>query len=184
MIVIGIDPGLANFGYAVVEMGATELRPLQMGLIRTEKSDKKRQVLASDDNVNRGRELAHQFRQILRGLDNVVAFCVEAMSFPRNSSAAAKMAISWGVIIGIATERDIPIFQVRPQEIKKRMSGSKSASKQDIQATVDAMFTEEIIRPLVAGLTKGRLEHPYDALATVVACSDSEALRLFRKFAK
>jgi len=178
-IVVGIDPGLAHFGYSVVDMRPEGFFPVSMHLIMTKKSDKKMKVLASDDNTRRGRELVNSFRHVVD--HNPVAFCVEAKSFPRNSSAAAKTAISWGVVITIAELYDIPIFQATPQQIKTKMCGKKNASKDEIQNAVDEYFGSEIIHPLVEGLAKTKLEHPYDSIAAVVACSDAEALRLVRK---
>lgn len=180
MIVVGLDPGLANLGYAVVNVTADSILPMSLGVITTAKSDKKLKVLASDDNTRRGREVSRAFRGLLTGL-NVDLFCVEAKSFPRNSSSAAKTAISWGIVIDIAEERDIPIFQARPQEVKKALCGKTSASKVEMQRAVDAYFGAAVTKPLVEGLTKTRLEHPYDALATVVACSDAEAFRFMRR---
>jgi Holliday junction resolvasome RuvABC endonuclease subunit len=152
-----------------------------MRLIQTVKSDKKLKVLASDDNSRRGKIVAKGFRELVESVPSPIAFCIEAKSFPRNASAAAKTAISWGIVIAYAEQLDIPIFQARPQEIKHRLCGAKGASKQDVQDAIDTMFGADVIHPLVEGLAKSKLEHPYDSVGAVVACADSELLRMVRR---
>lgn len=151
-----------------------------MSLIKTEKSDKKLKVLESDDNTRRGREVAKAFRIALEEIPVPIAFCVEAQSFPRSSSAAAKTAISWGIVIAAAERLDVPIFQARPQEIKQKLCGAKSASKYAVQESLDSMFGAKL-HALVEGLPKTKLEHPYDSVGAVVACADSDLLRMMRR---
>ena len=178
--VLGVDPGFAKVGWTVAEMTPSGFRPVEMGLITTKKSDKKLKVLASDDNVRRARDIATAVNEILARY-SILALCAEAKSFPRNASAAAKVAICWGILVQITVTLDLPLIQVRPQEIKTRMCGKANSSKKDIQAACDRMFGVEVLHPLVEGITRSDLEHPYDSLAAVVACSDSEVLRLARK---
>lgn len=180
-ILVGIDPGLANFGFSFVGILPDRLVPIRMSLIKTEKSDKKLKVLESDDNTRRGRELAKTFRAALEEIDTPVAFCVEAQSFPRSASSAAKTAISWGIIIATAERLEVPIFQVRPQEIKLKLCGGKASSKQDVQDSIDTMFGISTIHPLIEGVAKTKLEHPYDSVGAVVACADSDLIRMIRR---
>jgi crossover junction endodeoxyribonuclease RuvC len=180
--VLGVDPGFAKIGWSVSGLTSKGFDPIDMGLITTKKSDKKLKVLASDDNVRRGREISQAFGEILT-THQVVAICAEAKSFPRNASAAAKVAICWGILIQLSVQFDIPLIQARPQEIKTKLCGKANASKKEIQAAVDQMFGKDKILQLVEGIGRSTLEHPYDSVATVVACSDSEVLRLARKMA-
>lgn len=180
VLLLGIDPGFAKVGWAIAELTPEGIRPVDMGLIVTKKSDKKLRVLASDDNVRRGREIVESLDRVLAKYD-VIALCAEAKSFPRNASAAAKVAICWGILIKIAVALGIPLIQARPQEIKQKLCGKKNVSKKDIQDAVDLLFGVDLIHSLVEGIARSNLEHPYDGLATVVACSDSEVLRLARR---
>jgi len=178
--VFGVDPGFAKIGWTIAEITDSGVTPREMGLISTKKSDKKLKVLASDDNVRRAREIAVAMNEILARYA-VVAVCAEAKSFPRNASAAAKVAICWGVLVQSATTLDLPLIQARPQEIKRSMCGKANVSKKDIQDACDRIFGADVLHPLVKGIAQSDLEHPYDSLAAVVTCSDSEVLRLARK---
>lgn len=182
--VLGIDPGFANCGYAQVALeGDGTLRPLNMGVFETDKSSAKRNVLASDDNVRRAREIYRFLRVLLRdgSVGPVCAICAETMSFPRSSSVAAKMAMCWGVVAALSEEFDIPILQTTPQGLKLAVCGNKSASKEEVQQALEKRFGEKLLTDLVKETTPSKQEHPFDALGAVVACSSSEVLRLARR---
>lgn len=179
---LGLDPGFASIGYAVVEIGRHSDRVVALGVIRTEKSDAKRKVLATDDNVRRCQEIIRALKTLFDKMDPVV-LCAESMSFPRNASAAAKVALTWGVITTLALTHttQVPIIQCSPQELKKVVSGSKAASKTDVQ---DALLAKYSYLPSLLGkLPKGQHEHAYDALGAIEACGSSQALQIYRSMA-
>ena len=175
LYVLGLDPGFASLGYALVALHPVRETILSMGVIRTSKSTAKQGVLAADDNLRRARELWSLINQQLTAVEVI---CAESMSFPRNSQAAAKVAMSWGVIAALAEQRGLPIVQASPQAIKKSLCGVKSASKEEVQAALTARYGA---LPLDPKVPKGEHEHAFDALAAVVCCLDSEVLRMARK---
>ena len=178
--VLGVDPGFASIGYAVFEVYRDSERVVDAGLIATTKSDAKRKVRASEDNLERAKEIF----SALDGLAErwgVTAVCAETMSFPRNSAAAAKMAMCWGVLAAIVQKRGLALAQASPQEVKKASCGKKDASKEEVPTSVGSRYPE--IQNCVKGVAPSRREHPYDAAATVVACLGSEVLLLARKVA-
>ena len=137
--VLGIDPGLANMGVCVVELEEQDIRVVQVDVLATQKSSKKREVLASSDTVRRGREIANELNTVVvRKRPMVLA--VEAMSYPRNASSAAKTAISWGVLITIAELFDLPMVQASPQDVKKALCGNRSASKVEVQKALESQI--------------------------------------------
>lgn len=182
---LGIDPGFASIGFAVVRLYPDREEIESLTVFTTEKAEKKRKVLASDDNFRRARSIAEALGGFL-GAPQVEAICAESMSFPRSSSVAAKMAMCWGVLAAFAFNRGIPVLQATPKEIKKKLCGNGSASKDDIEAALVARHGRSTIEEaLVKGFVtrKGDREHPLDALAAVVACLDSEVVRMARRMA-
>lgn len=179
---LGVDPGFASVGLALVRLHTDGESVAAVGVIRTEKSDKKQRVLASDDNTQRGRVISRELRAFV-GAERIHAICAESMSFPRNSSAAAKMAICWGILINFAEEREIPILQASPQQIKIALCRRKDASKEDVQSSLDQRYPF-LLKLLTDGqITKSVREHPYDAVGAVVACLQSDLIRgLKREF--
>jgi Holliday junction resolvasome RuvABC endonuclease subunit len=88
MNVLGIDPGFANVGYAVVNIQANYDQVLAMGLIRTEKANKKAKTRASEDNLVRAKEIAAELVTLI-DRHHISIICAETMSYPRNAAAAA-----------------------------------------------------------------------------------------------
>jgi len=177
-VLVGIDTGFASIGVAVVELGVSSDHVVSLQVLRTEKSSAKKSILASEDNLRRAREISWELRKILHSdRYQVVGICAEAMSFPRNASAAAKVAMTWGVLSALSEET--PIFQCSPQDLKLRVVGSKTATKEDVQASLIQRFGEGIMKLLEA--PAGQHEHAFDALGAVVACGDADQIRMVRK---
>lgn len=180
VLVLGIDPGFASIGIALVRLLPESEEIEYLGLIRTEKSSAKRKVLAADDNFQRSRLISRRLIELMdRGVSLV---CAESMSFPRNASAAAKMSLCWGALAALAELRQLPVVQASPSEIKKKVCGEKTASKEDVEAAMVRRYGGGVEKFLNAsGVTKTTREHPVDALAAVVACLDSEVVRMARR---
>lgn len=186
-IVLGLDPGFASIGWAKVRIYSRTEEVIALGVFHTEKSTKKQGVLSVEDNVRRTREVACFFAEmcINRNLhkERVTVVCAESMSFPRNASAAAKVAMSWGALVA-TLERcgDLPLVQASPQEVKLAVCGRKDASKLDVLQALRARYGAKFDRACnAAGCPPSMLEHPVDALAVIVACLDSEVVRLARR---
>ena len=175
--VLGIDIGFASVGIALVELTHVSESVEWLDVIRTEKSAKKREVRASDDNLRRAQEIASRLVPFFQN-DRIQVVCMEAMSFPRNASASMKMGMCLGDIATLACLYSVPIQQVSPQEIKKRLCGKKDASKDDVEKALRKRYK---IRKDVVAFTESSREHAFDALASIVACLDSEVIRIGRK---
>jgi Holliday junction resolvasome RuvABC endonuclease subunit len=196
MIVIGMDPGLAHFGFAAVRCTPDGVRVarevLFMGVVETKKAKKLETSMAAD-NVRRAIEVAHVLDRLMAGRRptevvirkgrgvgalfdpaplEVRAVCVESMSHPRSSSAAAKMAMTWGMIVMGAVRRGTPIIQQSPQAVKLALVGTNDASKQHVERVLVRRYGAKI-RTLLKGLPRGQHEHAYDALAAATACAES-----------
>ncbi len=182
-IILGLDPGFANLGHTLVKYGPDGKEvPLSMGLFETEKSEKKTKVLSANDNFRRTQEISRFLRSMFDGPHGrVTAVCAEAMSFPRSSSVAAKMAMAWGVIATLTEQFDIPLLQVTPMELKVALTGNKKASKEDVEKSLVDRFPKGSLDALVVDVTASKHEHPFDALGAVVACRDSDVLRMARR---
>jgi len=174
-VILGFDPGFAAFGVARVSLRPDGEDVLALDVIVTEKSDRKREVRATDDNLRRMADLTTELDRMLT--PDVLAICSESQSWPRSAGVVAKVGMAWGVIGALATLRGIPILQASPQEIKKRVAGSKSASKEDVQGALEARYDALPAWPRQAT----RVEHAADALAAVVACLDHPTIMLARR---
>jgi Holliday junction resolvasome RuvABC endonuclease subunit len=174
---VGLDPGFANLGYAVVEL-VPHPHVVRFGVFQTEATAKKRKVLAVEDNVRRAILIARCLRDLATCAPRTVALCAEAMSFPRSSSVAAKVALTWGAIASLSEAANIPILQASPQQVKHGVCGVKSATKEEVQGAVFRLYPE--IAPLRAGIARGAWEHPHDALACVHLMLQSDVVKMLR----
>lgn len=176
--IAGIDPGFANIGYVIARLDTTKVVPIKASVFITEKSNKKRNVLASADNFRRAQEISVFLRQLI--FENKISIiCLESMSFPRNSSAAAKVAMFWGVLSAITEHLGIPVIQASPQEVKLALTAKKSATKEEVEEAVKKLYTVPKIQSIGS-----KENHAYDALAVITTCLDSEVIKLARTYLK
>jgi len=175
--VLGLDLGLAKLGWCRCDLWPDRVVPVAMGCVETKKSDKKLKFLSGDDDFRRTREIASF---LLPKFDGVEVVTLEGASWPRNNRSCQLIGRSWGIIGALVTENNLPVNQVSPQAIKKKLCGANNASKDQVQTALDEMF-EYQLTPLLEGLPKGKWEHPYDALGSVVASLDSDVIRMARK---
>ena len=179
-LVLGLDPGFSCVGYALVRLDGDTESPLAMGVVRTEKASKKQNVFASEDNLRRAREITAALNKIFKG-HKIQAMCAETMSVPRSSSVAAKMAMCWGVVACFSELLNVPLVQATPKALKKGVTGHADSSKEDIIEALLSRYGIEVLNGLVDDVPPSLREHPFDALGAVVACRDSELLRLLRR---
>jgi crossover junction endodeoxyribonuclease RuvC len=126
--VLGIDPGLEVTGYAVVEPGGSGARIVEAGVIRPGRS-------ASG--------LAERLEVLHRGVVEVLeAFPPTAMALEQVHShwkhprTAILMAHARGVIVLAAAQRGIPVVGYAAARIKKTLTGSGRAPKEQMQHAI------------------------------------------------
>lgn len=183
MKVLGVDPGLANFGWCLATYDQGILHVDDMGTVRTEKS--KRKLTDSEDNHVRGQKIAECLEALVLAFNTetqrhevqVECICAEAMSYVPSAANAAKMSRSWGVVDTISYQTRVAVLQRSPQEIKIATAGSKKASKAGVIAAMSEAYPE--IRNMLAPWPKGQHEHMVDALGAIVACLDDNLIKMF-----
>lgn len=143
MIVLGIDPGLANTGWAVVSGGA---RPVALahGTIKTSPRTAEELRLAEIHDVIAGVFDEHA----------VDALAMEDVFFGRNTSSALAVGQARGVSLALAGTRGIECHSYTPQHVKQAVVGRGRADKAQVLAMVTALL----------GVTPGS-DHAADALA-------------------
>lgn len=186
---IGIDPGLATCGFAVLRLqtfhvplsdrGEDRVTCVGLGVLRTKKLDGDSSITLG--NTRRAYAVARALENVIGGRapesmargagvkalfpnETISSVCVEAMSFPRSSSAAAKMAMTWGIIIANCVRRGIPLEQKRPQEVKLAVAGTQDASKKHVERVLLKIYGGQI-RYYLRTVTPSMHEHAFDALA-------------------
>lgn len=148
--VIGLDPGTARTGYAIVdEDDSGTLKVVTFGVIET----------AADLPLpQRLLELHRQISQLLL-LHQPQSGAVEKLFFQRNVRTAIQVGQARGVILLALAEAGIPITEYTPNEIKQAVTGYGSAEKQQIQ---------EMVRLLLQLPSRPQPDDAADALAIAI----------------
>jgi len=174
---VGLDPGFASLGYVVLVLDPRP-RVHRFGVMQTSPSAKKHKVLSVEDNVRRTMLISRFLRELATCSSRTVALCAEAMSFPRSSSVAAKMALTWGAIASLSEASGIPILQATPQQAKQGVCGIKTATKEEVQSAVAKLYPE--IVAMRGDIARGAWEHPHDALAVAHVMLKSDVVQMLR----
>lgn len=179
---IGIDPGFASMGLALLHIDGRGIEWTSAQLVETAPSPRRVHAYAADDTLRRAEEIAGELAVIFRAWcppsDPPLAVCVESFSPPRNSSAASKVAMAWGALVATARAHWVPVLQVSPQGLKLALTGDKTASKGDIAAAVEARCYSTPSDTQIERIPRSKREHVYDAAAAAIACMQSDAVRL------
>lgn len=157
MIVFGIDPGFASIGLAVLESPdwysgydtitvsprTTTFTPAKVDLRSVEvyRTKRNKTWAASADNVRRAQLIAQWLgERVVNYRPSML--CVEAMSFSRDAGASHKLGITRGVIACVAQWHSLVYREISPQDIKKHLTGKKTASKEEMIAEVELRHPE------------------------------------------
>ena len=149
MKIIGIDPGLASTGYAVVSRETTGNYIVHdFGCIRTKTTDVE----------------ALRLLDIYRGITALISehnpsqMTIEHVFFNKNVSSCLSTAAVVGVCKLAAAEAFISVGMVKPQAAKSAVTGSEHASKEGVK-----LFIEKL-----TGVTI-KNAHAADAVAIAIA---------------
>jgi crossover junction endodeoxyribonuclease RuvC len=132
LIIIGIDPGFANLGLAAVKL----LKPagseiLGIKLVRTQPTAKKQRMAAADDESRRLSEIEDALIGFFdEHKPDIVA--IENPPWGKNAQAVKSCALMWGAAHCLCRTRGLALINVSSQEIKKAITGVKSASKEEV----------------------------------------------------
>jgi len=124
---LGVDPGLNRTGYAVLARCGKTLELREGGIIR---STQKLSLAERVQEIGTGlREVLDEFNPQAMGIEQV-------FSLKGNPKTALLMAHARGAILFMAADRQIPVVHYTPNQIKRLLTGSGRASKEQIQMAV------------------------------------------------
>lgn len=131
MRVLGLDPGYATTGYAVVERTGSVLVPLEIGAIKTS-PDAPTSVRLAD--------LRSRTASIIDRHDPQ-AIAIERVFFNVNVRTAMSVGQASGALLSLAGERGIEVVDYTPTEVKQAVTGFGAATKQQVQAMVARLLS-------------------------------------------
>jgi len=130
VIVLGIDPGVANTGYGVVAHHRGRLVALDGGVIETAPGQEA------------GARLAAIHERVGALLDEYApdAVAVEDLYFGENARSAFAVGQARGVVILAAGQRGVRCASYTPQQVKAAVCGSGRAAKDQVGRMVQALL--------------------------------------------
>ncbi len=149
MIVLGIDPGLANTGYGVVARRGGRLVALDGGVIETAAG------VATEQRLAR----LHAELAALVEEHAPEAVALEDLYFGANVRTAFAVGQARGVAMLAAGERGLDCYSYTPQQVKAAVCGSGRAGKDQVGW---------MVKSLLSLAAPPATDHAADALAVAI----------------
>ena len=158
MIIMGVDPGLANTGLGIINAEGQTLTSIHYDCIITE---------STADFAER---LLRIHEALLRAIDahQPDACAMESIFFAKNAKSAFQVGHGRGACILTAAIRGVPVFEYTPLQIKKALVGVGRAEKEQVQY---------MTRMLLGLKETPKPDHAADALAVAVCHANSMKFR-------
>ena len=125
MRVLGIDPGLQNMGWGVIELDGPRLRHIANGVIPSDRG-----------------ELGERLLRLYRGLSAVIiahaptAAAVEQTFVNKDAVGTLKLGQARGIALLAPAEAGLEIGEYAPNAVKKAVVGVGHADKEQVQHMV------------------------------------------------
>lgn len=129
MIVMGIDPGIANLGYAFIEIKKKggKLKTIDYGCIIT------------SPDLSPGERLKiinNELNKLIKKYKPDI-MSVESLYFFKNWKTAMPVSQAKGVVLLTAAKNKIPVCEITPLELKMTITGYGKADKKQVQKMVE-----------------------------------------------
>ena len=149
MIILGVDPGLANTGWGIVETRGAQCRARAYGCVSTKAS----QPLAERLNAI--------FYELSEAIEHYgpTQLAIEKVFFGENVRSAMATAHARGVAIVAAAQAGVEVGEYTPMQIKQAVVGTGAADKRQVIY---------MVRNVLALDHDPRPDHCADALACAV----------------
>ena len=144
-IILGIDPGLIKTGWGVVYRSGSEVGYVNCGVIRTNVTDTMEvRLCLIFDMIS---ELLNEYKPY--------AVAMEEVFINKNFVSSEKLIMARTAAFIAVAKDGISIDQYRPNEIKKNITGSGHASKEQVYTMVQKI--------LCTGLINDNKSHTFDS---------------------
>jgi crossover junction endodeoxyribonuclease RuvC len=164
IVVMGIDPGLANTGFGVVRFAGGRMRAVDAGVIEAASTLAPEARLAT----------IHDSLAELIAWHEPEAVALEDLYFGKNVRSAIGVGQARGVAMLAAAQRRVRCFDYTPQAVKLSVCGSGGAEKRQVQTMVGSLL----------GLPEPPTsDHAADALAVAICHAASVRPREAHKHA-
>ncbi|MGH7868297.1 MAG: crossover junction endodeoxyribonuclease RuvC [Candidatus Dormibacteraceae bacterium] len=156
-LLLGIDPGLANTGWAVIDEGC---QIISSGTIRT----------TPGPTAPRLHAIISDLSAVLNQ-QPIVEAAIEELFAGRNTTSVILVAQAKGAILAALAAAQIPVYEYKPAQIKVVLTGYGNADKRQM-AKVIALQTKASTK---------MDDHAVDAVAIAICHARSRRIRLLAR---
>ncbi|MFM7838973.1 MAG: crossover junction endodeoxyribonuclease RuvC [Chitinophagaceae bacterium] len=121
-IILGIDPGSLQMGYAVLQTGRSSLQVLEMDTLK----------MSGRNNAYTRLQLIHEKVSAIIETYRPDCLAIEAPFFGKNVQSMLKLGRAQGIAIGAALQKNLPIFEYAPRRVKQAITGNGNAQKEQV----------------------------------------------------
>ena len=133
MNILGIDPGLASIGWAVLENEKGNFKLIEAGCFKTEKEN---------DFSSRLEIIFEEIKKLADKYDLEV-LAVEELYFAKNVKTAIKVAQCLGVIKLAGRKLGLSVMEYTPLNVKMTITGYGRAEKEQVEFMVKKTLVEK-----------------------------------------
>ena len=152
MRILGIDPGIGICGFGLIETGSRSgVKALDFGAVTTK---------VDAPIPARLKELYDSLVQVFEETKPEMV-AVEKLFFAKNITTGIVVAEARGIVLLVAEQKGLPVYEFTPNEIKKSLTGYGAATKTQI---------EEMVRIHLGLDKKPKPDDAADALAVAITC--------------
>ena len=127
--IVGVDPGLRITGYGVLEIAPLRPKVCEAGIIRTADDD-------ATDLVSRVHSVYKGIVEVLAQFRPETVVVEQLYAHYNHPRTAILMAHARGVILLAAAELRVPVVSYSASRVKKTVTGSGRAAKDQVQRTI------------------------------------------------
>jgi len=126
MIILGIDPGTATTGFGVIETFSKKVKLVQFGCITTP---------AGEEMPRRLLKLRKELKRKIKEFKPEV-MVIERLFFNTNAKTAMSVGQARGVVMLVAAECKLPVFEYTALEAKLELTGYGRSDKKKVEKAV------------------------------------------------
>ena len=136
MKILGIDPGLIQTGFGLINIkNSNEIKLIDYGIIKP---------LLKDTLPKRLLTIFDDICEIIK-IHKPQIFVIEDIFYGKNVKSAMRLGQARGAAMVAAASNEIPIYEYSARKVKQSMTGNGNAHKEQVQFMVKARLEMDIM---------------------------------------
>ena len=128
MKIIGIDPGLVQTGYGIINVSNNQTSLIDYGIIKPP---------PKDSLANRLLAIFNDVCEIISN-HNPQIFAIEEVFYGKNVKSSMRLGQARGASMVAAASKGIPVYEYSARKVKQSVTGNGNAHKTQVQFMVKA----------------------------------------------